>query len=349
MDPLVSNFRVQSLTDCTFERCERFTIGVDWVSLSVPTSFDPKSNLHATNKNRLDDFQKYRGYAQQILGDKYERHKQAFEKARSHKNTNFVPHRLIYLDERIEASLRGMHEVPPNVDFMALSEIGFFKFLFEKFRTNRAWSEIRSELRSQGSFVHHLISFIFLYTNRLRGTEVDFVASSNATKRECDLVLFTPLKDRVNVEVKAPELLWAPRALTQEQAEKLIEKCWKRSKGQRGKRTSVIVIGGIYIPDASMTHLRDAAERYLNARKNNTVLMIQIMSYSLLVERPKSLTPLTFGPDTSMTPQVKLQFAQNTYYKGIVRLLARDRVVRGMSVSPENTIEVTTGPLVKAP
>lgn len=334
---LVTNFRIQELENCNFHSCSNYTTSVPRVSFFKPDIFHLGSSLHAKKEGKLDDFENFINVAKEILGSNYERQRAAFYNAKLHGNTGFIPHRLIYLEDRLLYSIEGRTSNPPKADFIALCEIGTIKFLLDKFKTNPAWVELTSEIANPTSFAHHLISLIYIYVNRLRGNDVDFLRSNKSESKQADIVQRTPLKDIISVEVKAPIDLWHLNANSEIDAKKIIQKIWKKSRGQRFRKDSIIVVGGMYLSTKQISALKKAAQELFEDKKNEFVLMIQLYSFSVTLKNVRSVTPLALGKQSSMSPNHKLDYAINPYYAGKVTLAKNTREVKGLANEPNSS------------
>ena len=182
-----------------------------------------------------------------------------------------------------------------------------------------------------------------MFVQKNRETQYKLVPSVRGQRRDADEVFFTPLLDQIDVEIKAPMKLCAPDKLTEDEAEKLIEKCWKKSRGQRGKRASILVIGGIYIPKEIMKKLKIAADNFFQRKKNENVAFIEIFSITLLLDKP-IITEDSFGisSETSLSNQITTHSAKNPFYKGIVDFIEVTKSPSGFKKS-ENHSELRIG------
>ena len=336
----IVNRSIREIERCRFAICRKFSVQKSEVVCDKAMSFSLGSSLRIKTSQKLTDFAKHLDIASEILGPEYEKQRTKFENAQRFGNRQFVPHRLIYLEERMRYSIEGLSQEPPTADFPALCEISTFAFLLERFKTNSAWRELVEELRQGTSFAHHLVSLIYVYVQRLRGNEVDFIRSAKSSGKEADLVQYTPYKDRINVEVKAPLALWSLDPEVDIDADKIVEKAWKKSRGQRSGETSSLIIGGLYLSLSTVEQLREAADRLLERKKNKTVLAIQIYTFSVTFRDVVSKEPLVLGSNSSMSPAHKYAVSPNPYYTGPVRLKQSSRDLDGFSVD-ESSEEIT--------
>ncbi len=339
----IVNRSIREIESCRFESCKKFTVQKGEVIYHKPMSFSLGSSLRVKTSQKLTDFAKYLDIASEILGPEYDRQRAKFENAQRYGNRQFIPHRLIYLEERMRFSIAGLSQNPPTADFPALCEISTFAFLLDRFKTNPAWRELVDELRQPTSFAHHLVSLIYVYVQRLRGNEVNFVRSAKSSSKEADLVQYTPYKDKIGVEVKAPLVLWSLDPDVDIDADKIIEKAWKKSRGQRSGETSFLVVGGLYLSLSTIGQLREAADRLFERKKNKAVLAIQIYTFSVTFHDVTSKEPLVLGPNSTMSPAHKYAVSVNPYYSGPVWLKESAREVDGFSID-ENSEEITLRP-----
>lgn len=260
-----------------------------------------------------------------------------YERARVLGNKNYVPHRLVHNYKAMIGSLETMLKSPPSGDLVAMMELTLFKAFVDEFRSDPVWPEIHSDLYSTGSFVHMMSLLQFVSMQRAQGCIIELLPNGSG-KKTADAVMYTPLKDRIDVEVKAPELLWAPSNLTSEQAKKIIENAWKKSRHQFRSGPSILLIGGIFVPRRLLGLLESAAKEFFHKKKNQHVGYIIINNVSVLVMDPiLNNGNFSVGPKTSLSPQIVVHQAKNPYYKGIVEFQEGERDIPGYSKSVDSS------------
>jgi hypothetical protein len=264
------------------------------------------------------------------MGPHLSRHLQKFRHAQEAKCNSFVPHRLAYLYDRIKDSVATLKEREPAGDVISFLELSLFQYLVEDIKTDPAWNSISQELHEKGSFVHMMTLLAFVKLQRMRGTIARIVPAKNSEAKSADAFLATSLHIKVDVEIKSPELLWTRSALTTEQAARVIKSAWRKSKGQIGERPSILVIGGLYLPNAVLELLASEAQKFLEIKRNKHVALIVLMSVTSHFDKPIFEDgALTIGPETSMAPRISLHHVHNPHYEGVIKFFNSDREVPG--------------------
>jgi len=289
-------------------------------------------------------FDELRKFVEKLLGSHLSVHLRKYENAQKANCDIFVPHRLVYLYDRIRVSIESLKDENPTADVVAFIELSFFQTLVESFKSGQAWRSVAQELNEKGSFVHMITMLAFLKIQRIRGTTAKIIPAKNESAKSADAVLYTPLCDRVDVEIKSPELLWSPIELTEDQAGRVIKNAWKKAKGQIGVRSSVLVIGGIYVPKAALDRLEEAAKKFLKRKKNTQVAYIMILSVTALVDKPVLKdNSIGINSETSVMPQLAIRQVRNEYYDGIVKFYESDREVPGLTRHEGEIEEIRLG------
>lgn len=263
-----------------------------------------------------------------------------YERALSHGNDKFVPHRLVSNYRATRDSIETMKSRRPGGSFVEMMELSLFRDLVGIFETDPAWSQLKSDVYSTGGFVHMVILLMFVHIQRAEKKSIDLIVPESDGQKIGDAVMYTPLRDRIDIEIKCPELLWAPGHISDAEADKVIENCWRRSRRQIRQGVSILVIGGLYIPKDAMKKLGQAAERQLARRKNKHVGFIHLLSMTILVDSPKFAPGdqnFAIGPKTKMNHQIVQHPIANPHYDGIVEWLERKDPTPGFTPSAPTT------------
>ena len=281
-------------------------------------------------------------FVEALLGEHLEKNLSRFKRAKMCGNTDFIPHRLAYLYDRMVDARRTTKLSPPSGDLGALTELNVFRSLVDEFKTEPGWSDIKSELNAPRSFAHLMNLLIFLKMQRGRNVNCGFVTSNSTVGKSADIAMFTPLKDRINVEIKAPEKLITPIDLSKDDTDRIIRQSWKKARKQLGNEASILVIGGLFIPKKCLDLLELSAQEFLDRKQNKNVAFIRIQSISLLMENPIiDGDKLAMGKGTNLTPQITLRQAKNNSYQNIVEFYTTNKIADGFSKSDENQKELT--------
>jgi len=265
-------------------------------------------------------------FIEETFGSMLSKHIDSYHLSLKHNNDNYIPHRLAYLYCRLQNSLITLKQDPPSGDVPALIEAAFFRDLVEIFNKGPAWRVIEPELKGSNSFVH--LMTMLAYTSLLRGNgnRVTLVGSNKDEKKIADMNLFTISGDRVDIEIKAPQKLLALNEITNEKALIIIEKAWKHARGQIGKRASMLVIGGLYLPNKVLNTLEDVANTFLVKKKNKNILSITITSITMLFEDPiLEGEKIKITSSTKTRSQLSFRYAINPSYEGVVFLHESER------------------------
>lgn len=294
-----------------------------------------------------DVFVELAEFVEKLLGaSRLEKSLNRYKRALSYKNTNYIPHRLIHNYKAVMDSLKTIEETPPCGDLIAMMELTLFKTLVEEFNKDQYWNEIESDLYSTGSFVHTMALLQFISMQRANGSNIEFLVATNSNKKIADAVMYTPLMDRIDIEVKAPKLLWAPNSLTIDESNKVIENAWRKSKNQIRNGPSILLIGGIFVPKQFLAQLEESARNLLHIKKNKHIGMIIINSFTIIIDNPiYNNGQIGVGPTTSITPQIVMHVAKNPHYNGIVQFIDGDSNIPGYSKGIESTEYTINGKL----
>ena len=323
-----------------FVNSSSVTVGINIPYDAGNYTFNYKVEANSRGPITSKHFEDLATFVEKIMGDSLAGHVKSLNNAKLARCEIFVPHRLVYLYDRVVTSLGTLKEKKPSGDFVSFIELSFFESLVSDFKTGLAWKDLSVELTEKGSFVHMLTLLTFLKLQRARGTTAKIVPSNTNTAKSADAVLFTPLCDRIDVEIKSPKLLWAPRELDEEDSAKVVRNAWRKAKGQIGMRPSILVIGGIYIPKSSLNLLKIEANKFFERRKNKHVAYIIIISVTMLVMKPELKDgKLAIKHDTSMMPQVVTRQVRNPHYEGIVEFMEIDREIPGFTKQPSDMQE----------
>lgn len=282
-------------------------------------------------------------YTEELLGSHLTKQHSSYLRAKQSGNNQYKYHRLAYLYDRMLEAKITTKQTPPSGDLAAVVELAVFKSLVEEFESEEGWNEIKSELNSPTSFVHLMNMLIFIKMQRGLGGNCTFVTSNSTSKKSADIVMYTPLKDKINVEVKCPEILIQAIDLTDEQMDRIIERSWKKASKQLKPEPSILLIGGVHIPIKIMNKLQNFAQSFLDSKENLNVAYIRIQSVSIKVENPifNENGGWAMGKGTSLQPQINFRQAKNKSYKGIVQFNPSNKVSNGFSKSENPTKSMT--------
>jgi len=263
-----------------------------------------------------------------------------YERAIELGNKKYIPHRLVYNYRAARNSLDTLLNSPPSCDVIAMVELALFRGFVQEFRDDPVWPEIEPDLFSTGSFVHMMCLLQFVSMQRARGNNAELLPTSSDGSKSADAVVYTLARDRIDVEVKAPELLWAPGQLTADEAQKVVKNAWKKSRQQIRNGPSILLLGGLFVPKGSLAILEEAARNFLERKKNQHVGYIMINSITIGVKNPLYTSDgisIEVGPETSVAPQIAMRSVKNPHYRGAVEFLESDREIPGYSVSGESS------------
>jgi hypothetical protein len=224
-----------------------------------------------------------------------------------------VPHRLLQLMDRVEASARSLRDDEiPQVDAAALIELRSAATILKRWQGDPAWPVLIRSMREPTSYGHTIITLVVASALTDQGNGVALEAAKGVqSKRTADLRLAIGAMDRFDVEVKSPILLQDPiPALGARQAKKLVHKLLKRaaagSRRQLGsEHPGLLAIGGFNMSPAHLDMLeRASAGAFASARAQHSQLAgILLVTCGLALENFTQVPSGLFVPGEESSMQ----------------------------------------------
>lgn len=204
-------------------------------------------------------------------------------RARKCDDQSFIPHRLIYLYERIQLTIKWNRDGQGKADFLAMTEAAFFISMRDHWNNTEVWNEISGEISHPESYVHNLIICGWLLIHQDKRAEIN-PKDPTSGNRSADLRVYNDYGRFIDIEVKAPALLLAPsRRLTDDEAYSIVSKARKKAgsgkKKQIGESSSALIIGGLFIGDKNIDTLKRAAADSFRRNPSTRIAFIEIVTY----------------------------------------------------------------------
>jgi hypothetical protein len=241
-----------------------------------------------------------------------------------------VPHRLLQLMDRVEASAHSLREDDiPQVDAAALIELRSAVTVLKRWQRDPAWPALIRSMREPTSYAHTIITLVVASALTDQGNGVALEAAEAVqSQRTADLRLAIGALDRFDVEVKSPTALQDPLpALGARQAKKLVQRLLKKSAaGSRrqlgSERPGLLAIGGF---NMSPSHL-DMLERASAGALASTTARRPLLAGILIVTCGFSLDNFTQASSGLFVPSEEpsiqdlnlVRFIRNRGYTGSV-------------------------------
>jgi hypothetical protein len=230
-----------------------------------------------------------------LLGDRYDALRAVDRLGQASPTPPPKRHRVIELISFAQTAADLLERHGPTahlaLDGNQLSEIVTMVSLFRRWRNHPAWSRLVESLAADTEGPHTLMVLTVASYLVDAGNGVGIVFA-NAPGRIPDIWLQPTLTERLNVEVKTPQVLRGPRktSLTSAAAEDLIQRQLKRAASTKGgqldpAQSGILAIGGFHLGEDTMETLAAAAARVLQSqasrKRHLAALMFSEVSYLL--------------------------------------------------------------------
>lgn len=246
----------------------------------------------ATKSQGPDQLTELKKFVEDVLGNHFNPLTKRSLRAIHHKDSSYIPHRLIYLYERMLISEHGMNETPPNPDFISICELDFLKSIANRWQGTKEWDEIKHELLQREAYVHCLILLAWLTISTDTGMNVEIIPKDKETGvRTADAKIFNPFGEYMLAELKAPQVLLNPtHILTADEAYKIIRNARKKTGSganrQIGNQPSALIIGGLFISDPNLDTLENAVKENFRRVPASNIAVCFIFSFSIIINNP---------------------------------------------------------------
>lgn len=206
-----------------------------------------------------------------ILGTDHEKLEKADALGRASKTPPRSRHRLIELLEFAEAAAQTLQQAETgttSIDANLLTELMTVQACATRWRNHPAWASLRQALISETLHTTMLLAVASYLVDANNGVGIHVnPTEQNATT--ADIWLEPDLKRRLDIEIKTPLALRAPRSvLTEPDAVRIVTKALKKSGRQRrATRSNLLIIGGYHLGLSHQTVLATAKAMLILERR----------------------------------------------------------------------------------
>jgi hypothetical protein len=225
------------------------------------------------------------------------------------------------LVEGVKLSAAALNENHRVLDVISLVELEWTRRVLVRWKDDPEWLRIRASFGS--AFEHTLLMLIAAdVLSDLGNTVTILPAATVKHRRTADLQVSVDLGGPIRIEVKAPEALRHPSALTEALARDTVRKAFHSSKtGASGQlnpeHPGLLLLGGFHLSDLDVRSLENAAADVIAETPRRTHVA-GVVLFSIGVLFRQMLGPRFSG---DLDPIFRMKVVANPNYAGRVRLL----------------------------
>jgi hypothetical protein len=230
-------------------------------------------------------------------------------------------HPLMVMVEALRSDIPSFATATPAVHVDSLMELRALLQSLTRWQKNPFWSGMLRGLYPENEYLHTFILVAAATYFEDAGNNVEF--KETGACRTPDLLLVPSLRERIAVEVKAPnELRRAPAALGRDRLLEVVKASMKRARtGKSGQlsrqHAAILVIGSFQTWPSDVKDFELAAGEYLRsatrAGRHKHVLGIGLLSFLTVIRKQPTKTDA--GPAVLMT------YVANPGYEGDLKII----------------------------
>jgi hypothetical protein len=264
----------------------------------------------------------------ELLGDRY----QNLDRSDRHGLRSATPpkrrHRLIEMisyAEQAASALEAGSGVDVTLNGDILAELYATVDVLDRWRNHPAWARLVGSLESADEVRHTVMTLTVASYLVDAGNGLGIIDEDKSGGRIPDLWVAPTFLERLEVEVKTPQALWAPGGLpSASDAQALVERQLNRAgstaRGQINPEFSGIVgIGGFHLGLGGLEVMEAAAIRVLDRQRERKQHIAAIGLFELTYETGVQV-PHDRTPQATFTPAMRAKIVRHPGYRGDLQI-----------------------------